>query len=91
MGIFKGGRIMGKIYIETLEVVGFIPALNGMRNPMDSWDRGDSHQLYNPAYQELQVKIGENDLKLARKLIRAGSEHRKFLRQIPNLGRCCNA
>ena len=74
--------IGGYIWIETREVAGFLPALEGMRNPMDSWDRGDSSQLYNPMYQALEIKIGENDLKLAKKLIRAGSEHRKFLRQI---------
>lgn len=57
---------------EKTEVWGFEHALRGMRNPMNSWDRSDSGLEY----------IGEDDLKLAQSLIRAGSEHRKFMRQI---------
>lgn len=64
---------------EHTEVWGFQHALRGMRNPMNSWDKSDSkiEKMY-----EGQLEIGENDMKLAQKLIRAGSEHRKFLRQI---------
>lgn len=46
-----------------------------MRNPKNSWDRSDT--VFEPT-----LVIGENDMKLATSLIRAGSEHRKFLRQI---------
>ena len=56
------------------DVWGFEWAFKGMRNPMNSWDKSDSNWLFQ--------EIGENDLALARKLINAGSEHRKFLRQI---------
>ena len=62
------------IKIETNDVWGFEWAFKGMRNPMNSWDKSDSNWLFQ--------EIGENDLALARKLISAGSEHRKFLRQI---------
>ena len=68
---------------EHTEVFNFEGALRGMRNPMESWDKGDSG--YVPTdnsplnYREV---IGENDLELAQKLIKAGSEHRKFMRQI---------
>lgn len=65
------------MYIDTLEVAGFIPALQGMRNPMDSWEKGDTKR-YSAEYFE----IGENDMKLAKNLIKAGTEHCKFLRQI---------
>lgn len=63
---------------EHTEVWGFEHALRGMRNPMNSWDRSDSK--INP--ETGKYIIGENDMKLAKKLIKAGSEHRKFLRQI---------
>ena len=62
------------IKFETNDVWGFEWAFKGMRNPMNSWDKSDSNWLCQ--------EIGENDLALARKLISAGSEHRKFLRQI---------
>ena len=62
------------IKFETNDVWGFEWAFKGMRNPMNSWDKSDSDWLFQD--------IGENDLALARKLIAAGSEHRKFLRQI---------
>lgn len=60
---------------ENTDVWGFKGALRGMRNPKNSWDRSDS--VFEPT-----LVIGENDMKLAMSLIRAGSEHRKFLRQI---------
>ena len=62
------------IKFETNDVWGFEWAFKGMRNPMNSWDKSDSNWLFQ--------EIGENDLALAKKLINAGSEHRKFLRQI---------
>lgn len=60
---------------ENTDVWGFKGALRGMRNPKNSWDRSDT--VFEP-----NLVIGENDMKLAMSLIRAGSEHRKFLRQI---------
>ena len=62
------------IKFETNDVWGFEWAFKGMRNPMNSWDKSDSNWLFQ--------EIGESDLILAKKLINAGSEHRKFLRQI---------
>ena len=52
-----------------------------MRNPLNSWDKGDTQPEPSP-FGAPPVKIGENDLKLAQKLIRAGSDHSKFMRQI---------
>lgn len=64
---------------EKTEVWGFKHALRGMRNPMNSWEMSDS--LIEKEF-EGQLEIGKNDMKLAQTLIKAGSEHRKFLRQI---------
>ena len=68
---------------EETEVFNFGGALRGMRNPMNSWDKGDSG--YVPTDNDplnFRIVVGPNDLKLAQTLIKAGSEHRKFLRQI---------
>lgn len=55
----------------------FENAIRGARNPMNSWDRMDSY--YD---EDGNFVLGENDLSLAGKLAKAGSDHRKFLRQI---------
>lgn len=71
------------IKFENTEVFNFKAALRGMRNPLNSWDKSDS-EFYNdedPDDSEY-LKIGRNDLDLAQRLIKAGSDHRKFLRQI---------
>ena len=52
-------------------------ALRGMRNPLNSWDKADSYYDESGNYI-----IGEKDLNLAQRLIKGGSEHRKFMRQI---------
>lgn len=51
-------------------------AIRGMRNPLASWDKSDSK------WTEENFIIGEKDIELAQRLIKAGPEHRKFLRQI---------
>lgn len=70
---------------ENTDVWGFEHALRGMRNPMNSWNKSDSDfSIYIEDRNNIVVNnnIGKNDLKLAQTLIKAGSEHRKFLRQI---------
>ena len=57
---------------ENVEVMNISNAMRGMRNPMNSWDRCDT----------FDNEIGTNDMILATKLVRAGSTHRKFMRQI---------
>lgn len=52
-------------------------AIRGARNPMNSWARMDSYYDENHNYV-----LGENDLSLAKRLCQAGSDHRKFIRQI---------
>ena len=63
--------------LERTSVMNLENAIRGARNPMNSWAKSDS------AYDEKgNYILGENDLTLAKKLCRAGSDHRKFMRQI---------
>ena len=62
---------------ERVSVMNFENALRGMRNPMNSWDKTDSY--YDDGGNFV---IGENDKALTSKLCHAGTDHRKFLRQI---------
>jgi hypothetical protein len=84
--------------IENTEVFGFKAAIHGMRNPMNSWDKSDYDEfiinggpltIYPDIISLKQIndfticfRLGKNDNELAKKLIKAGSEHRKFLRLI---------
>lgn len=68
--------------IETNLVAGFEPALHGMRAPMNSWHLSDSRYVYCEIEEEDFYDIGEKDMKLAMNLVKAGSEHSKFMRQI---------
>lgn len=63
------------IKVEKMDVFNFDGAIRGMRNPLNSWDKSDS-SIGDVIY------VGENDLSLMRRLYQAGSEHRKYLRQI---------
>jgi len=65
------------IKFSNVSVYNFENAIRGARNPMNSWGQIDS--FYNESGQYI---LGEVDLKLARKLCVAGSDHRKFMRQI---------
>lgn len=58
--------------VETLKIAGLTEALVGMRNPLNSWHLNDTKDDI----------IGEKDLGLAQRLIKAGNEHCKFMRQI---------
>lgn len=67
---------------KNTEVWGFEHSLRGMRNPKNSWDRSDSYQSDFTNDGKNGFVIGKNDMKLAQTLIKAGNEHRKFMRQI---------
>lgn len=56
-------------------------AIRGMRNPMNSWDKNDSRWI-DDDFGVWKYQMGPNDLKLAQKLVLAGSDHSKFLRMI---------
>ena len=82
------------IKVENIETWGFEHAIRGMRNPMNSWDKSDSE--YNDFNcgscganckettftGEKCIVLGENDKRLMQNLYNAGTEHRKFMRQI---------
>ena len=67
---------------ENTSVFNFEGALRGMRNPMESWNKSDSKMIYSDSLDDWFCEVGEKDLALAKGLIIAGSEHRKFMRQI---------
>ena len=62
---------------ERVSVMNLENAMRGARNPLNSWARSDSGYDGTGAYV-----LGENDLSLALRLCAAGSDHRKFIRQI---------
>ena len=68
------------IRIEHTEVVGFEHAIRGMRNPLNSWDKSDSEWYWDGI--KYDYSIGHNDLELMKKLVKAGTDHRKFMRMI---------
>lgn len=82
------------IKFENTEVTGWQAALRGMRNPMNSWEQSDSgygcidkickscNFDYNWCGNTGEYKIGEKDLDLMKRLVRAGSDHSKFMRMI---------
>lgn len=83
------------IKVENIDVWGFEHAIRGLRNPMNSWDKSDSRWCYANNRDESKCdavccddcvhrfyEIGKNDIDLMRRLYKAGSEHRKYLRQI---------
>ena len=52
--------------------------IEGMRNPMNSWNKSDSK------YNDLdEYKMGDNDKDLMKRLAMAGTDHRKFMRMMP--------
>lgn len=65
--------------IEHIETAGWMTAVRAMRNPMNSWDKNDSFMM---GLNNEKPVLGPNDLDLAKRLCHAGSEHRKFMRQI---------
>ena len=81
------------IKIENTEIVGWQAAIRGMRNPLESWDKSDSSYC-NPltkCYSDCEkhecevcdhFTLGPNDLGLMKRLCKAGTDHRKFMRMI---------
>ena len=82
--------------IKNVEVIGWEHAIRGMRNPMNSWEKSDSHSCgtcgdcdicidYDNCpygYDYLKIIVGPNDLDLMTRLRNAGTDHRKFMRMI---------
>ena len=64
------------VILASTEQMEFI--IEGMRNPMNSWDKSDSK------YNDLdEYKLGYADKDLMRRLVMAGTDHRKFMRMMP--------
>lgn len=68
------------IQIEHTEAVGWESAIRGMRNPLNSWDKSDSE--WNGFGTADGFEVGPNDLSLMKKLVKAGSDHSKFMRML---------
>ena len=78
MGIREVKRMikLENTILASPEQMSFI--IQGLRNPMNSWDKSDSK------YNDLdEYKIGANDLDLMKRLAKAGTDHRKFMRMMP--------
>ena len=79
------------IKITDTEVVGWEHAIRGMRNPMNSWAKSDSDwnfdciedpdNFYTYKTKD-EYEVGPNDLGLMKRLCKAGTDHRKFMRVI---------
>ena len=63
--------------VKNSSVMNLENAMRGARNPLNSWARSDS--FYD---EEGNYVLGSNDLSLAKRLAHAGSDHRKYLRQV---------
>lgn len=81
------------IRVDNIEVWGFEHAIRGMRSPLQSWSKSDSHkcdeegasigcEFLHECENYGGYCIGENDLNLMQRLYKAGTEHRKYARQI---------
>lgn len=74
------------IKIDNAEVFGLKAAIRGMRNPMNSWEKSDSEWVNpndeNLYYEQTYFEVGPNDLDLMKRLCKAGTDHRKFMRMI---------
>lgn len=81
------------IKFENVSVMNMDNAIRGMRNPYNSWDKRDSYECdwdlcsdcehrVEGCGSNLDFVFGQNDLKLAKSLVKAGTSHRKFMRQI---------
>ena len=62
------------IKIENVDVHNVVRAVYSARNAMNSWDKSDSSF-------EKDI-LGNADLELAKKLVKAGTDHSKFMRMI---------
>lgn len=66
--------------IENTELCGWDAVIRGMRNPMNSWDKSDS--VLKAPSSPTGIWLGANDSALMKKLVKAGTDHRKFMRMI---------
>ena len=79
--------------LASPEQMAFI--IEGMRNPMNSWEKSDSIFIEEDEYydilgnsgpavgEENRSELGPDDLSLMQRLSNAGTEHRKYMRMMP--------
>lgn len=74
------------IKIEDTDIFGWEAAIRGMRNPLNSWNNSDSIWCESYDYKAKETvynfRIGKADLELMKHLIKAGTDHSKFMRMI---------
>ena len=78
------------IKFENTEVTGWVHAIRGMRNPMNSWEKSDSEYMVDfiddsvwpHETRHYDVLVGSNDMDVMKRLRNAGTDHRKFMRMI---------
>lgn len=77
------------VVLASPEQMEFI--IEGMRNPMNSWEKSDSYENFEVTYDEETeaevhhpyYRIGAGDISLMQRLSQAGTDHRKFMRMMP--------
>lgn len=76
------------VVLASPEQMNFV--IEGMRNPMNSWGKSDSHNCkQNSSFcmececNKICYRLGENDISLMQRLSNAGTEHRKYMRMMP--------
>ena len=67
------------VVLASPEQMEFI--IEGMRNPMNSWEKSDSEYVTAKWPEEMFI-LGENDHSLMQRLSNAGTEHRKYMRMM---------
>ena len=75
----------------SIKIEGIVPpsveqwqaVVRGMRNPMNSWDKLDSGVCFCPKWDRTYFDVGAADMALMKRLAKAGSDHRKYLRMLP--------
>ena len=75
------------IKIDRTEIFGWEHAIRGCRNALESWDKSDSFWQcvdYDSLNENdiYEYEIGPNDLGLMKRLCKAGTDHRKFMRML---------
>lgn len=75
--------------LPSAEQMQFI--IEGMRNPMNSWDKSDSYENFEVDYDKETgaevhypyYRVGAGDISLMKRLSKAGTDHRKYMRMMP--------
>lgn len=82
---------LGHVVLASPEQMDFV--IQGMRNPMNSWEKSDSYMNYTVEFDDsspeiIEVhhpyyRVGAGDRSLMQRLAKAGTDHRKFMRMMP--------